>query len=270
MLLIWTLAGCGTFIVGAESRAWGDVVVTEPGDALIIDARTPEEYAAGHIPGATSVHWTELTGFDDDDLWDVRPTEELVTIFGARGVSRDTPVVIYGAGPEGYGDDGNVYWALRYLGHEQVQVLNGGWAGWLASGGAISTDTGDAPPPTRFDPILNEEVFATTDQVELWHGAVLDVRSEEEWLAGHIPGAVWMDWTRMFDDGGALLPPEEARVHLGEVGIAEMDDVIVYCAGGIRSGHTFMVLEAIGQPVVRNYVGSWSRWSEQGNPVAYP
>lgn len=268
--MLWLLAGCGTFIVGAEPHAWGDVVVTEPGDALVIDARTPEDHALGHIPGAINVHWTELTGFDDDKLWDVRPTEELVEIFGARGVSRDTPVVVYGAGPEGYGDDGNVYWALRYLGHEQVQVLSGGWAGWLAADGAVSTDTRDGRPAVDFDPRLNEEVFATTEQVEAWDGALLDVRSEEEWLAGHIPGAVWMDWTVMFDDAGALLPPEAARVPLEAVGITEADEVIVYCGGGIRSGHTFMVLEALGQPGVRNYVGSWERWSGLGNAVAYP
>jgi len=267
-MLMVLLAGCGTFIEGPLPVAWGDIVVADVGDAQILDARSAEDYAAGHVPGAANVHWTELTGPDDDDLWDVRPPEELVAVFEARGISSDAPIVVYGSGPEGYGDDGNVFWMLRYLGHSDVRVLNGGWAGWLASGGEIA-DGEDGPAPTAFDAAVDDSVFATTAQVEAWDGALLDVRSEEEWLGGHIPGAVWMDWTDMFDDSGALLEPEAARARLEEVGIGGEQDVITYCAGGIRAGHTFMVLEALGIPA-KNYVGSWARWSGEVGEVAYP
>jgi thiosulfate/3-mercaptopyruvate sulfurtransferase len=267
--VILLLAGCGTFIVGPVPVAWDTVVVADIGDAQVLDARSADDYAAGHIPGAANVHWTELTGLDEDDLWDARPAEELAALFAARGLSSDEPIVVYGSGPEGYGDDGNAYWALRYLGHDDVRVLNGGWASWLATGGDSSSDS-DGPPPATFEATVDDTVFATTEMVAGWGGALLDVRSEEEWLKGHIPGAVWMNWTDMFADSGALLTPEDARARLDEVGISPDAEVIVYCAGGIRAGHTFMVLDALGYPEARNYVGSWARWTGEGGEVDYP
>jgi len=236
------LGGCGQFIEGLVPREWDDVIVAAPrGDEIIVDARTAEEYATGHIPGAANVHWTELTGMDREGLWDVLPPTDLATLLAARGLSSDEPILIYGSGPEGYGDDGNVYWTLRYLGHPEVRVLDGGWAGWLATGGASSTRN-DAPPPQEdffIEPM--DTALATTEEVEMQDGVLLDVRSEEEWRDGHLPGAVWMQWTDVFDAGGILKSKRALQERFRELDIEEDTAVIVYCAAGIRAGHTYMV-----------------------------
>ena len=79
------LAGCGQFVLGQEPGGWGGGLVAQPPEgAVVIDARTEAEWAAGHIPGAAQVHWTELTGFDEDELWDLRPVAELEALFGGR------------------------------------------------------------------------------------------------------------------------------------------------------------------------------------------
>ncbi len=265
---MWILTACGTFIVGAEVDAWGDLVVDDVGQLPVLDARTAEDWQAGHIPGASQVHWTELTGMDAAELWGVLPVDALTALFSDRGVSSEAPVVVYGSGPSGYGDDGNVYWALRYLGHTQVRVLNGGWPGWLATDGGVSA-VQDTPEPSAFRAEVDPSVLATTEEVASFDGVLLDVRSEEEWLGGHIPGAIWMEWTEVYDGALTLRSEADLRELFTDLGITSETPVIVYCAGGIRAGHTFMVLEALGYSDVRNYVGSWSRWTAEGGEVAY-
>ncbi len=268
-MLALLLMGCGQFILGVEATSWDSVVTDSLEGAQVVDAREAEAWDAGHVPGSAQVHWTELTGFDDDELWDVRPPEELAALLGERGVREDEPVVIVGGGVPGWGDDGNLYWTLRYLGHTDVRVYNGGFAGWLAAGGEPSTDA-DQPAAGTFVVEVDGEVYATTDEVEEWEGVILDVRSEEEWLEGHVPGALHMEWDSVFVDDAALLPQDEIRGLLEEHGITEEVPVVTYCAAGIRAGHTFMVLDALGQARAANYVGSWARWTSEDGEVALP
>lgn len=266
MLILVLISGCGQHIIGVEAVAW-DAVITDTLDgALVVDARETEAFEAGHVPGSTHVHWTELTGFDEDGLWDVQDPEDLAALFGSRGIAEDEPVVLIGGGIAGWGDDGNLYWALRYLGHQDVRVYNGGYSGWLAAGGEASTAPPELPEAT-YVPELRPELLASTEEAASWEGVLLDVRSEEEWEAGHIPGATWMEWSDVFQDDAALLPEEELRALVAEVGITEDSEVLTYCQAGIRAGHTFMVLDALGLPRVANYVGSWARWTAEDGEV---
>ena len=98
---------------------------------------------------------------------------------------------------------------------------------------------------------------------------LLDARTAKDWEAGHIPGAVWMEWTEVFDGGITLRSEDELRALFSDLGIEPDTPVTVYCQGGIRAGHTFMVLEALGYSDVRNYVGSWARWTAEGGEVEY-
>ena len=261
------LSGCGQFIEGLEPGALGSVVVGSlPPDALVVDARSPEQVAAGHIPGAARVHWTELTGFDEDGLWALRDDEVLAALLGDRGLSRDTPLALVGGGPEGWGDDGNLYWTLRYLGHDDVVVLDGGYVGWLAAGGQPTTAQ-DGPGPTRFTPSPVPAIEATSAQVADWTGALLDVRSHAEWTEGHIPGAVWYPWDQVYAGDGTLRSAEALADDFAALGIDLDTPVAVYCEAGVRAGHTWMVLEALGVVEVRNYLGSFARWTAEGRPV---
>lgn len=260
------LGACGQHVDGVDPSAWSRVVVDSLDGALPIDARTPEEVAAGHVPGAAAVHWTELTGPDTDGLWGAISPDDAIALLEARGIGTDRPVVVYGSGPGGYGDDGNVYWALRWLGHPDVRVLDGGWLGWIADGGQPVTTA--APPVADFDAAIDDTLLAETDEVEDWSGVVLDVRSREEFDAGHVPGAVWLEWTEVFSADETLQSEDQVQALMQDLGITTDTAVVTYCAGGIRAGHTFMVLDALGVEVA-NYVGSWARWSAEGGAVEY-
>ena len=266
-LVFTALTGCGQFVLGVEPQDLGGVVLAElPQGVVVVDARTEEQYADGHVPGAARVHWTELTGFTEEGLWDILPTDELVSLMQDRGIPDDVPLVIYGSGPEGWGDDGNVYWVLRYLGHPSVHVLDGGYLGWLAEGETPSMRE-DGPPPSDFQAQVDPSVRATTEQVATWDGVLLDVRSPEEWSEGHIPGATWYAWDGVFTPEGTLRTADTLAAEFASLGIEEQTPVAVYCAAGIRAGHTFLVLEALGLPSVRNYVGSWARWTAEGGAI---
>lgn len=263
------LSACGQFIVGAPESQWTDNPVVVPSidavpDAQILDARTPEEYAEGHIGGAIGVSWTELHGFDGEGLWDAGDPDAIAAVLADRGVRFDQPAVVVGGNVAGWGDDGNLYWVLRWLGHPDVHVLDGGYSGWLAQGGAPSTGpvTGAGHAEVALDPGL----YADSDAVAEWPGVVLDVRSAEEYGEGHVPGAVWLEWSDVLDEGGFLRSEADLWDELGAVGIDADAQVVTYCQAGIRAGHTFMVLEALGVDA-SNYVGSWARWSAEGRPA---
>ena len=100
-----------------------------------------------------------------------------------------------------------------------------------------------------------------------WSGALLDVRSQAEWADGHIPGAVWYPWDQVYADDGTLRSADALADDFAALGIDLDTPVAIYCAAGIRAGHTWMVLEALGVVEVRNYLGSYSRWTAEGRPV---
>ncbi|RME22769.1 MAG: sulfurtransferase [Deltaproteobacteria bacterium] len=258
------LPACGPRVRGVDPAPLGEVVVAGIEGALPLDARAGGEFAEGHIPGAAHVDWTELTGSDDAGYWGALPPEEAAALLADRGVSTDRPVVVYGSGLHGSGDDGNVYWVLRWLGHPDVRVLDGGWLSWVAGGGEVS-DT-PQPPPAYFELDLQDAVYADTEDVAQWPGVLLDVRSAEEYAAGHVPGAVWLEWSEALDDDETLKDEASLRRLFEGVGIGADSRVVTYCRRGLRAGHTFMVLDALGIEV-RNYVGSWTRWIEEGGAV---
>ncbi len=264
LLVPLLLPACGQRIAGVHPDPLGAVVVTEPGDALPIDARSAADFAAGHIPGAAQVSWTELTGSDDLGYWGALPPEDSAALLASRGVPTDRPVVVYGSGLDGRGDDGEVYWALRWLGHPDVRLLDGGWQAWVAGGGELSTAPG--PALARFDLDVQDALFADTDDVTTWPGVLLDVRSAAEYDAGHIPGAVWLEWSDALAGDETLQDEATLRAQLASVGIDADSEVITYCQRGLRAGHSFMVLDALGIEA-RNYVGSWARWTEEGGTV---
>ena len=235
------------------------------GDAQVLDARSPAAHAAGHIPGAAALHWREIMGRDEAGLWGPLPAASIAALLGARGISHDAPVVLVGDGPAGGGDDGNLYWALRWLDHPDVRVLSGGMLGWVAEGHR-PVQGRDGPAPVDFVPGHDPAVLADTAEVADWPGLVLDVRSRREYRAGHVPGAAWQDWRVVFD-GPVLRPEHEVAARMAAVGASADAPTVVYCEAGIRAGHSFLMLDALGLPAA-SYVGSWSRWTDEGMPVA--
>jgi thiosulfate/3-mercaptopyruvate sulfurtransferase len=163
-----------------------------------------------------------------------------------------------------------------------VAVLDGGMAAWRAAGGAVEThDTGDAVRiggRLSVHPSLDRLVDADWIRGRMGDSRtlLLDVRPDDEYtgadgghgmhLAGHIPGAVQLEWQELVDEQGRLLPPARLRYLLAARGAEEADQVVVYCMVGLRASLVYFAARMLNLDV-RFYDGSWEDWSNRRYPV---
>jgi thiosulfate/3-mercaptopyruvate sulfurtransferase len=244
-------------------------------------------YVQAHVPGAVQLDWhTELQRPDVRDFIDADAFGRLME---EKGISNDTIVVLYG-------DKSNwwaayAFWFLKYNGHADVRLMDGGRQKWLAEGRPLSTDPA-RPPSGRYRvPYRDASIRAFAPDV-LQHllrvkdgaGALVDVRSPAEFSGeklhmpeypqegalrgGHVPGAVNVPWAQAVETDGTFRPPDQLRDLYGSLGVTPDKDVVAYCRIAERSSHTWFVLKyLLGYPRVRNYDGSWTEW---GNMVGVP
>ncbi|AXG80707.1 sulfurtransferase [Streptomyces paludis] len=235
------------------------------------------EYLAGHLPGAVYIDLdTELAG--PPGTGGRHPLPE-VAAFGAvmrrAGVSRDTPVVVYDGG-QGWAA-ARAWWLLRWTGHPDVRVLDGGLAAWT---GPLTTEVpapaeGDFAPAPGALPLLDADGAAALAR----DGLLLDARAAERYrgdvepidrVGGHIPGAVSAPTTENVAENSVFLPAETLAARFKALGATPdtPGGVGVYCGSGVSGAHEVLALEIAGIPAAL-YAGSWSEWSaDESRPVA--
>lgn len=233
------------------------------------------EYSAGHIPGAVFVDLDrELAAAPG-----ARGRHPLPDLgeFGAAmrraGVSRGRPVVVYDGG-QGWAA-ARAWWLLRWTGHPDVRVLDGGlpsWAGPLETG-ERAPDAGDFDPVPTADGLLDADAAAALAR----SGLLLDARAAERYrgdvepidrVGGHIPGAVSAPTAENVAVDGRFLTVGELRARFTALGAADGARVGVYCGSGVSAAHQVLALAVAGIPAAL-YVGSWSEWSsDPARPVA--
>ncbi|MFK8910400.1 sulfurtransferase [Streptomyces sp. YS-3] len=232
------------------------------------------EYEAGHLPGAVFVDLdAELAG--PPGAGGRHPLPD-VTAFGAvmrrAGVSAGRPVVVYDGG-QGWAA-ARAWWLLRWTGHRDVRVLDGGLAAWT---GALSSEVpapaeGDFVPEPGAVGLLDADGAAALAR----SGLLLDARAGERYrgevepidrVGGHIPGAVSAPTTENVGPDGRFLPPEVLADRFKSLG-ASGNEVGVYCGSGVSGAHEVLALAVAGIPAAL-YAGSWSQWSsDESRPVA--
>jgi thiosulfate/3-mercaptopyruvate sulfurtransferase len=240
-------------------------------------------YAAGHLPGAV------FLDLERDLSGPVGPTGgrhplpdpgTLASRLGSHGIGGEHLVVAYD-------DSGGMFaprlwWLLRWLGHDQVAVLDGGMSAYLAAGGSLTT-TVPQHAPARLSVRLRPELVASAEDVARRPaGAVLvDSRATPRYrgevepidpVAGHIPGAINRDWAGAVGPDGRFLQPEALQERLAP--LLEAPDAIVYCGSGVSAAANALAVEVAGLrspdlPPLRLYAGSWSDWiTDPAHPVA--
>jgi thiosulfate/3-mercaptopyruvate sulfurtransferase len=241
-------------------------------------------YDQGHIPGAVGWNWqTQLQDTVRRDLADQHSFEQLL---GNAGVTPDTTVVLYGDNNNWFAAWG--FWQLKYYGHNDVRLMNGGRKKWLEEKRQLSTDAPKIQPttcktkaPDKSIRAKREDIFAVLDKRS--PAQLVDVRSNDEFTGkviappgmtetaqrgGHIPGAASIPWAQAVAEDGTFKPADALRQLYGGKGITGEKEVIAYCRIGERSSHTWFVLKyLLGYNNVRNYDGSWTEW---GNLVGAP
>jgi thiosulfate/3-mercaptopyruvate sulfurtransferase len=195
--------------------------------------------------------------------------EELVKKLETAGIDENTVVVAYDNGDGAFA--ARFWWLLKYLGHEKVHVLDGGFKGWLEGNYPVTTDI---PSFEKADFLVNikSEIMATTEEVKeviekQQKGKILiDSREEKRYLgleepidkkAGHIPGAINKPWMEGFS-GSQYNPVEEQRQRFSDVD--SENQIIVYCGSGVTATPNFLALKEAGFEKVKLYVGSFSDW----------
>jgi thiosulfate/3-mercaptopyruvate sulfurtransferase len=259
-----------------------DQLVASSAETTILDLRPTDDFALGHIPGARHL---DIYGISLNDT-SPAPLEAFLsifhTLFGARGVSRDRPVVIYDH--ESGERAARAVWLLRVLDHPDVRLLDGGATAWANSGrdlvkvgsAAAPVSPEKAPPtPPPFRGGRRTELLATRFDVaaaiEDEGTIIVDVRRESEYKGtekrarrvGTVPGAVHVFWRDHLDDRGAFLPADKVRALYQNNGVTPDKTIIPFCQGGYRSASTYLALKSLGYPNVRNYVGSWGEWGNR-------
>lgn len=236
-----------------------------------------DAYAAGHVPGAAYVDLDhDLAGPAGERGRHPLPDVEVFQAAMRRcGVSATRPVVLY----DDWGGRAaaRCWWLLRFHGHRDVRVLDGGWAAWQRAGAPVEAGSGEAPAPGDFTarpdslPVLRpEDVLGAAER-----GVLVDARNPERFrgevesvdpVAGHIPGAVNVPT-------GANLAPDgrfRSSAELREVYAlaAGADEVAAYCGSGVTATHDLLAMAVAGIEATL-YPGSWSEWVvDPSRPVA--
>ena len=242
-------------------------------------------YDAGHIAGAVGWNWkSELQQTLSRDLVSKEGMEQLL---GSAGIDNGTTVVLYG-------DNNNwfaawAFWQMKYYGHDDVKLMNGGRAKWEAEGKPLTTDAANHGSKSYTAKAANEDIRAYRDQVLSKVNAnsisLVDVRAPAEYSGellapealpqegaqrgGHIPSAANVPWGQAVAEDGTFKSADDLQALYGGKGIDGSKETIAYCRIGERSSHTWFVLtQLLGHTNVRNYDGSWTEWgSIVGAPI---
>jgi thiosulfate/3-mercaptopyruvate sulfurtransferase len=240
-------------------------------------------YAQGHIPGAQYVHLERDLSGPAGPATGRHPLpdpDRLANTFGRWGINSNVQVIAYDAGPGAYA--ARAWWLLRWLGHEAIAVLNGGFAAWQAAGMAVET-IARRRDPRLYVPRLQADraVGATEVAEELAAGRVLlvDARGADRFagqnetidtVAGHVPGARNRPFTANLGPDGRFLPADTLREQwTALLAGRSVGDLVSMCGSGVTACHNLLALEHAGLPGGRHFPGSWSEWiSDPSRPVA--
>lgn len=240
-------------------------------------------YEEAHVPGAQYAHLgRDLSGpvTGGNGRHPLPTPDAMSATFGSLGITRDSQVVAYDHDTSMYAV--RLWWMLRYLGHERVAVMDGGFSKWLREG-RTTRGGRESREATRFEGApRNDSLVLVVEMARLVStraARLIDARSPERYRgevepidarAGHIPGAVNHHYQRNVNADGTFLPREELRRQLAAtLGSRPASAAVVYCGSGVTACHLLLALEHAGLGEARLYAGSWSEWSsDAARPAA--
>ncbi len=287
---------------------WLAAHLAEP-DLRVVDARwrgdgsSRELYRAGHIPGAVHLDWHLDLSHTVEGVRDLLlPPDQFAAVMATAGIGNETKVVAYAE--TDHSGAARLWWALRYYGHDQVAILNGGLTKWLVEQRPLSTETPQLPA-TNFTPRIRRQWLATADEIEqartdpktdvrlvdsrpleqyegraVWTPSgslflppsqdAIEIGGRRPIRAGHIPDAVHLHATTNLNSADwTYLPPETLRARALAAGIRPEQRVITYCGVGISASLGLFALHLAGYQHLALYDASWEEWgTDPTRPIA--
>ncbi|XID91866.1 sulfurtransferase [Paenibacillaceae bacterium WGS1546] len=269
------------------SAKWVLARLYEP-DLVIVDCRfqlgQPEAgrkaYEEEHLPGAVYLDLEQdLSGpvGEHGGRHPLPDAAELAARLGQAGIGNESRVVAYD--DQGGAMASRLWWLLRYLGHENVFVMDGGFSAWKAIGFPVSAEQRTIVP-AKFLATVQHNRLIEMDEVREGLGTgrfvLIDSREAPRYRgevepidskAGHIPGAKNLFWAESRRPDGTWKDADEQRERFA--GLSSEDEIVVYCGSGVTATPNVLALEEAGFTRVKLYAGSWSDWiSYEGNPIA--
>lgn len=240
------------------------------------------KFNQGHIPGA------QFADMDKDlssamtassGRHPLPDPEELIAKLKKWGVNNTSQVICYDDMSGAFA--ARMWWLMKWLGHENVAVLDGGIEKWTAAGLSLETDV-QSKPTGSFSATADNEMWVDVNfvqqQLEQGNINLLDARSEERFtakdsktdpVAGHVPGAKSFPFSGNLTQQGLFQSSDELKNRFANEFAAQHTEVINMCGSGVTACHNLLAMTIAGLPMSRLYVGSWSEWiKEKSRPVA--
>ena len=257
---------------------------------VLIDARSGKNakanYEEKHLDGALFVDLeNQLAEIKEDASIGGRhplpKIENFVKTLSNLGISEKSHVVIYDD-KNGSNAAARFWWMLKAIGHEKVQVLDGGLQAAEKNNFPTSSKT-EIINKTPLYKVDNWKLpMAAIDEVENVsqdkNHIVIDVRETSRYngetepidlIAGHIPGAINVPFTENLDENGLFLPPNELKEKYKKIlQDVKSENIIVHCGSGVTACHSLLAIAYAGLEIPKLYVGSWSEWSRNGKKIA--
>ncbi|NRB38405.1 MAG: sulfurtransferase [Pseudomonadales bacterium] len=244
---------------------------------LIIDLCSSENYNAGHIPGAVHIKPSQLSKGEKPAPGELPELATLQQLFQSIGLKADKHIIVYDDAGSSWA--GRMIWTLTLIGHNKVQLLDGGRHAWQKAGLAFDTEIST---PTTSDIQIQIDTSHIANMAEILtkldnpNFKIWDARSPGEYdgrkilaqRGGHIPNAIHLEWTDLTDKEGFLLDNETLKNLLTAKGLTADKNIVTHCQTHRRSGLTwFVAKKLLAYNNIKAYPGSWSQW---GNTPSTP
>ena len=249
-----------------------DVKVVDASWYMPAEARDPNrEYDLAHIPGAVFFDIDEIADTDSDLPHMLPSAAKFASRVKAMGLGDGSTIVVYDGG--GF-RAARTWWAFRAMGHENVFVLDGGLAKWIAEGRPVE-DLPPSPQERHFTPRFTADLVRDKDQVrkaiDTGREQLIDARPagrftgetpepREGLRSGHMPGARSVPASAVIAPDGTLLPAEKLRAVFQEAGVDLAKPIVTTCGSGVTASILALALHRLGLPRVAVYDGSWTEW----------
>jgi len=260
------------------SAKWTLARLYEP-DLVIVDCRFMmgqpdagrEAYEQSHIPGAVYLDLERDLSGELDEHGGRHPLPDPATLahrFAQAGISNDSRVVAYDS--QGGAMASRLWWLLRYLGHEKVAVMDGGYPAWQEAGFPVTAEQRITIPASFYAIVQHRmlaEVYDVQSKLDAPDVVLVDSREAPRYrgevepldrVAGHIPGAINRFWKDGIDDQGLFKNAEAQKERFAA--LQDAKEIIVYCGSGVTACPNVLALQQAGFDNVKLYAGSWSDW----------
>ena len=268
------MAESSGLLVSADELA---TLLKDPAVVVVAVGNSPDEFAAGHIPGARFVLYDDIAPTLNGLQSELPPIDRLRGVLANAGISDRSRVIIYGSTIAAT----RMFFTLDYFGHPNARVLNGGLPAWKARGGQLDVGLPAAVPAAALTPKPQPDRVVSADWIKerlsTTRMKLLDARPDPEFtgsdggmngmhVVGHLPDAQQLVWSTLVDATGKFLPDAELRKKYEAIGASTSTPLVSYCMVGMRASVTYFVARHLGYDA-RMYDGSIVDWSRRKLPA---